>query len=95
MPPGGAALYTGTEIPEWQGDLLIGVMGFSAGTPHLHRLRLSDNGNVLVSEVYLSGTWGRLREVVMGPDGGLYVTTSNCDGRGTCGDGDRILRIGR
>lgn len=95
MPPGGAALYTGTEIPEWQGDLLIGVMGFSAGTPHLHRLRLADNGNVVISEVYLSGTYGRLREVVMGPDGGLYVTTSNCDGRGDCGDGDRILRVGR
>jgi len=95
MPPGGAAFYTGDEIEAWQGDLLVGVMGFSAGTPHLHRLRLDANGAVEITETYLEQDYGRLREVVMGPDGGLYVTTSNCDGRGTCGDGDRILRLGR
>lgn len=93
MPPGGAAIYTGTEIPEWQGDLIIGVMGFSSTTPHLHRLRLTDGGNVEISEVYLPDAYGRMREVAMGPDGGLYVTTSNCDGRGTCGEGDLVLRI--
>ena len=96
MPPGGAAIYTGTEIPEWSGDLLIGVLGFQTNTPHLHRLRMDSVGNVQVNEVYFQGDkgYGRLRDVVMGPDGGLYVTTSNCDGRGTCGDGDRILRFG-
>jgi glucose/arabinose dehydrogenase len=37
---------------------------------------------------------GRLREVAEGPDGALYVTTSNCDGRGDCpADKDRIVRI--
>jgi glucose/arabinose dehydrogenase len=95
MPPGGAALYTGTEISEWTGDLLIGVLGFGEATRHLHRLRLAPNGDVELSEVYLSREYGRLREVIMGPDGGLYVTTSNCDGRGDCGDGDLILRLGR
>ena len=96
LPPGGHAIYTGSEIPEWQGDVLIGVMGFtSPDQPHLHRIRLSDDGNVTLSETYLRGEYGRLRDVIMGPDGGLYVTTSNCDGRGECGDGDLILRIGR
>src|SRR5262245_32011740 len=34
--------------------------------------------------------------VIMGPDGQLYVTTSNCDGRGRCPrDGDKVLRITR
>jgi hypothetical protein len=31
---------------------------------------------------------------VQGPDGFLYVTTSNCDGEGDCPpDGDKIIRI--
>jgi glucose/arabinose dehydrogenase len=37
---------------------------------------------------------GRLRDVVVGPDGALYVTTSNRDGRGTLREGDdKILRV--
>ena len=59
LPPGGHAIYTGTEIPEWQGDVLIGVMGFtSPDQPHLHRIRLSDDGNVTLSETYLRENMG-------------------------------------
>ena len=94
MPPGGTAIYTGTSLP-WQGDVLIGVLGFGADVGHLHRISLDSSGNVTRSETYLRGDegYGRLRDVVMGPDGHIYVTTSNCDGRGACGPGDLILRI--
>ncbi|MEM9192377.1 MAG: PQQ-dependent sugar dehydrogenase [Myxococcota bacterium] len=97
MPPGGTAVYRGTEIPEWQGDVFIGVLGFGADIGHLHRVRLNANAGVEISETYFlgAGGFGRLRDVIMGPDGGLYVTSSNCDGRGECGSGDVILRIGR
>jgi glucose/arabinose dehydrogenase len=94
MPPGGAAIYRGSELEDWQGDFIVGVLGFQTAARHLHRLRIGPGGNVLLSEVYLSEEYGRLREVTMGPDGGLYVSTSNCDGRGDCGEGDLILRIG-
>lgn len=96
LPPGGTAIYTGSEIPEWVGDVFIGVLGTDPDIPHLHRIRLDVDG-IALSETYLRGDAGRgrLREVVMGPDGGLYVTTSNCDGRGECAEGDQILRIGR
>ncbi|OGL74465.1 hypothetical protein A3E39_01700 [Candidatus Uhrbacteria bacterium RIFCSPHIGHO2_12_FULL_60_25] len=43
---------------------------------------------------HLSGQYGRLRTVVLGPDGMLYLTTSNRDGRGNpVKDDDRIIRV--
>lgn len=95
-PPGGAAVYTGTAIPEWQGSLMIGTLG----STHLQRVAIAPSGQLLLHEVYLQGEapegYGRLREVIMGNDNELYVTTSNCDGRGDCPpEGDKILRITR
>ncbi len=94
VPPGGAAIYTGNAIPEWKGSLLIGTLG----SRHLHRVIFdpTDPQRLQGHEVYFQNTLGRLREVMMGPDGELYVTTSNCDGRGNCPpDKDKILRITR
>ncbi|MBL9021395.1 MAG: PQQ-dependent sugar dehydrogenase [Myxococcales bacterium] len=94
-PPGGAAVYRGSAIPGWRGALVVATLR----SEHLHVVRFDPNdarARILNHAVYLAGDSGsgRLRDVVMGPDGKLYVTTSNCDGRGTCGaDKDRILRI--
>lgn len=97
-PPGGAAIYTGNAIPEWKGSLIIGTLR----SEHLHRVAFDPKSpsRVQLHEVYLQGDaqngYGRLREVLMGPDGELYVTTSNCDGRGNCPpQQDKILRITR
>jgi glucose/arabinose dehydrogenase len=91
-PPGGAVIYRGNEIPEWQGSLLIGNLG----SDHLQRLVLNTDGDLGIasSEVYLKNQIGRIREVIMTPTGELFITTSNCDGRGTCGaDKDVIYRV--
>ena len=88
-PPGGADIYTGDVIPEWKGSLLIGTLG----SRHLQRVVIED-GIVTLNEVYFQNELGRLREVIMAPDGNLYITTSNCDGRGNCPEeGDKILRV--
>ena len=52
------------------------------------------NGRIVADHPLLRRRFGRLRTVVEGPDGALYVLTSNRDARGTprAGD-DRILRI--
>lgn len=43
---------------------------------------------------HFKGEFGRIRDVVVGPDGALYITTSNRDGRGKPGaEDDRVIRI--
>src|SRR5437588_439412 len=66
-PPGGAALYRGSKIPEWKGSLLIGVLG----AKHLHRVAFdpADPTKIALHETYFDDQFGRLREVAMGPDG--------------------------
>jgi glucose/arabinose dehydrogenase len=45
-------------------------------------------------EAYFVGEYGRMRTVVTAPDGNLWVTTSNRDGRGSPGpDDDQILLV--
>lgn len=52
------------------------------------------NGDQLILAENLKGEFGRIRDVVAGPDDMLYITTSNRDGRGTPQDlDDRIIKV--
>jgi glucose/arabinose dehydrogenase len=85
--PSGATFVVGALLPEWNGDLLFTCL---RGV-HLHRLRLAGPGSdqVVAEERLYNGTYGRLRDVVVGLDGAVYMTTSNG------GLADRVLRIAR
>lgn len=89
LPPGGAAVYRGSAIPEWKGSLIVA----SLGAEQLQRVVI-ENGELKNHEVYFRQKFGRLREISMTPTGELWVATSNCDGRGECGpDKDKIFRV--
>ncbi|GAA3568694.1 hypothetical protein GCM10022419_056860 [Nonomuraea rosea] len=55
---------------------------------------LTGSGTAGTPVAELQSAYGRLRAVAVGPDGWLWVTTSNRDGRGTpVAQDDRVIRI--
>ncbi|MGE2714154.1 PQQ-dependent sugar dehydrogenase [Mycolicibacterium litorale] len=60
----------------------------------LYRIPVGGDGAVGAATPLFAGQYGRLRTVVAAPDGSLWFTTSNRDGRGDPRDGDdRILSL--
>ena len=73
----------------WQGDFVFGTL---VGE-HVRRLSFSGE-NVTADRRLFSRRFGRIRTVVEGPDGRLYLLTSNRDGRGSpTRQDDRIVRV--
>jgi glucose/arabinose dehydrogenase len=86
-PSGGAFVRRPGSL--WTGDYVLAALRGES----LIRLRIAD-GRVVEEEPLLQGRFGRLRTVRQGPDGCLYVLTSNRDGRGRVRPGDdRILCV--
>ena len=87
----GADFYDADLIPGWKGSLLVTSLRGAT----LFRLTLSADGREVVErEALFRGEYGRLRDVLVGPRGEVYLATSNRDGRGRpTSDDDRILRI--
>ena len=89
--PSGSEFYDGDMIPGWTGKYFVAnLLG-----EHLRMIDLDLSNNGTHShEGLFEGQFGRLRDVQTGPDGFLYLLTSNRDGRGSpVSDDDRILKI--
>lgn len=71
--PCGLEVYSGNLFPEWKGNLLAGSLKYE----ELHRLSIEDS-NIVDDEVILKGA-GRIRDIVNGPGGAIYVITNNPD----------------
>jgi glucose/arabinose dehydrogenase len=87
--PGGAAFVSRGP---WAGSLVFtGLRGQA-----LYRVVLDPNDPRRVAnfETLFERQFGRLRDVVEGPDGALYILTSNRDRRGApAADDDRVIRL--
>jgi glucose/arabinose dehydrogenase len=90
--PSGLSFYTGSRFQQFRSNLFFATL---AGM-HIHRVILDPNDATRpVSEERLfEFNFGRIRDVVSGPDGYLYFSTSNRDGifQAVPAD-DRIARI--
>jgi len=74
--PSGMTFYNGGKFPEWRGDIFLGALA------HRHLRRLEMDGDEVVGQEELLGELGeRIRDVVEGPDGLLYVLTDAANGR--------------
>jgi aldose sugar dehydrogenase len=88
--PAGATFVTGDRYPNLRGSLLIA----SIGGQRLLRVATVGANTQTAPEILIDKTYGRLRDVIQGPDGFLYIATSNRDGRGQpAADDDRVLRL--
>jgi glucose/arabinose dehydrogenase len=74
--PSGLTIYSGEAFPEWKGNVFIGGLSSKA----LVRLVLK-NDRVIGEERLLMERGERIREVVQGPGGALYLLTDADDGK--------------
>lgn len=87
--PASGMFYRGSKFPQFKNNFFFGCL---VGT---RIIRVALNGRQVVSqEDLLKGQYGRIRDIAEGPDGYIYFSTSNRDGRGRpASDDDRILRL--
>ncbi len=80
----GAAFVNGSRWGSWRGALAVASLKDTS----LRLTLFSKKGRLRTTwkPVVLDGTYGRLRGAVQGPDGALYLTTSN-------GSDDKILKV--
>ena len=82
---GGGVFLEGSQWREWEGQFAVATLK----TRSVRVFKFTEEGD-LVSQVVvpeLDRTYGRLRSAVLGPDGALYITTTNGGGK------DKILKV--
>jgi glucose/arabinose dehydrogenase len=87
--PASGMFYRGAMFPELKNNFLFGALKGEM----IVRLVL-DKRKIVSQDKLLVKQYGRIRELSEAPDGSIYFSTSNRDGRGSpAKDDDRILRV--
>jgi glucose/arabinose dehydrogenase len=90
--PASGMFYKSGVIPEFKNNFFFGCLRGEG----IIRVIIDPNNpaNVLSYDKMKEIDFGRIREIEEGPDGAIYFSTSNKDGRGKINDGDdKIYRI--
>jgi glucose/arabinose dehydrogenase len=92
----GIVMLVGEQWGLWEGNLIVATLK----ERDLRRFVVREDGTLELAETFLNDEFGRLRAVVLGTDGALYVTTSNAPNLGQEGmtpaperENDVIVRI--
>jgi glucose/arabinose dehydrogenase len=87
--PASGTFYRGAAFPGMRGNFFFGCLRGET----IIRVVL-DGRRVVREERLLEHQYGRIRDIAEGPDGAIYFSTSNHDGRGNpAPDDDRIMRL--
>lgn len=81
--PSAIAVYHGAMFPEWEGNLIVAALKYQLIT----RLERDSSGAVVSEERMFDGEFGRIRDVVVAPDGALLLLTDDTNGA--------LLRVSR
>lgn len=89
--PAAAIFYNSNVLPQFKDHLLVACLRGEA----ILDIQLNDSGGVAKHEFVIQKQLGRIRAIAVGPDGYLYLSTSQKDppeGRPGPGD-DKIIRL--
>ncbi len=81
--PGALAIYRGKMFPEWNGNFIVAALKFQL----LSRMQRDASGAFTAEERMFEGNYGRIRDVIVAPDGALLMVTDEDDGE--------LLRVSR
>jgi aldose sugar dehydrogenase len=86
--PASGMFYRGSAFPKFKGNFFFGCLRGEM------LIRVVLDGRKVLGQEGIVKEYGRIRDVAEGPDGAIYFSTSNRDGRGKpASDDDRIMRL--
>lgn len=90
--PASGMFYSGALFPQFSGNFFFGGL---VGEGIYRVVFSSENPTEILLIDKMDVAVGRVRDIVQGPDGSIYFSTSNRDGRGLVREGDdKIYRLG-